>query len=34
VSDMNDFRAQLAAEPTPLVLVVQRGGARGELQMR
>ncbi len=34
VSDMNDFRAQLAAQPTPLVLVVQRGGARGELQMR
>ena len=34
VSDMNDFRAQLAASPQPLVLVVQRGGARGELQMR
>ena len=34
VSDMNDFRAQLAAQPNPLVLVVQRGGARGELQMR
>jgi Do/DeqQ family serine protease len=34
VSDMNDFRAQLAAQPNPLVLVVQRGGARGELEMR
>jgi serine protease DegQ len=34
VSDMNDFRAQMAAKPEPLVLVVQRGGARGELQMQ
>ena len=34
VSDMNDFRAQLAGKPDPLVLVVQRGGARGELEMR
>jgi Do/DeqQ family serine protease len=34
VSDMNDFRAQLANKPDPLVLVVQRGGARGELEMR
>jgi Do/DeqQ family serine protease len=34
VSDMNDFRAQLATQPAPLVLVVQRGGARGELEIR
>ncbi|MGH8030335.1 MAG: trypsin-like peptidase domain-containing protein [Arenimonas sp.] len=34
VSDMNDFRSQMAARPDPLVLVVQRGGARGELPMR
>jgi Do/DeqQ family serine protease len=34
VSDMNDFRAQLAAQPSTLILVVQRGGARGELQMQ
>jgi S1-C subfamily serine protease len=34
VSDMNDFRAQMAGKPDPLVLVVQRGGARGELQMQ
>jgi len=34
VSDMNDFRAQLANKPDPLVLVVQRGGARGELEIR
>jgi Do/DeqQ family serine protease len=34
VSDMNDFRAQLAGEPKVLVLVLQRGGARGELEMR
>jgi S1-C subfamily serine protease len=34
VSDLNDFRAQLAARPSLLVLLVRRGGARGELQMQ
>jgi Do/DeqQ family serine protease len=34
VSDINDFRAQLAAPPNPLVLLLQRGSARGELPMQ
>ena len=34
VSDTNDFRAQLAAHPAQLVLMLQRGQARGELPMR
>ncbi|WP_415001770.1 Do family serine endopeptidase [Arenimonas sp.] len=34
VSDLNDFRAQLGAKPQRLALVLQRGGSRGELEMR
>ena len=34
VSDTNDFRSQLAAHPAQLVLLLQRGQARGELPMR
>jgi Do/DeqQ family serine protease len=34
VSDINDFRAQLAAPKNPLVLLLQRGSARGELPMQ
>lgn len=34
VSDLNDFRAQLGAKPARLALVLQRGGSRGELEMR
>lgn len=34
VSDINDFRARLATPPAQLVLLLQRGQARGELPMR
>jgi Do/DeqQ family serine protease len=34
VADLNDFRAQLGQKPLQLNLVLQRGGARGELPMR
>jgi Do/DeqQ family serine protease len=34
VTDINDFRARLAAPPSALVLLLQRGSARGELQMQ
>jgi hypothetical protein len=31
--DLADFRAQMGAKPSPLVLNLQRGAARGELRM-
>jgi len=34
VADMNDFRAQLSPAPGSLVLMLQRGSARGELPMK
>jgi S1-C subfamily serine protease len=34
VSDLADFRAQMAARPSVLVLNLQRGAQRGELQMQ
>lgn len=34
VTDINAFRAQLSPAPPTLVLTLQRGSARGELQMR
>ena len=34
VSELNDFRAQLASPPRALVLLLQRGSARGELLMQ
>ena len=34
VEDLNSFRAQMAQPPATLVLVLQRGSASGELQMR
>ena len=34
VTDINDFRSRLAAPPSALVLLLQRGSARGELQMQ
>jgi S1-C subfamily serine protease len=34
VADINDFRAQLSPAPKTLVLLLQRGGARGELPMQ
>ena len=34
VSDINDFRAQLSPIPRALVLMLQRGSARGELPMQ
>ncbi len=34
VEDMNAFRAKVATTPQRLVLVLQRGGQRGELEMR
>jgi S1-C subfamily serine protease len=34
VADMNDFRAQLSPAPASLVLMLQRGSARGELPMK
>jgi S1-C subfamily serine protease len=34
VTDLNDFRARLAAPPSALVLLLQRGSARGELPMQ
>ena len=34
VSDINDFRAQLSPAPSSLVLMLQRGSARGELPMQ
>jgi len=34
VEDLNGFRAQLGAKPSRLLLVLQRGGSRGELEMR
>jgi Do/DeqQ family serine protease len=34
VVDLNDFRARMAAKPAQLLLVLQRGGARGELPMQ
>jgi serine protease DegQ len=33
VVDINDFRARMASPPAELVLVLQRGAARGELRM-
>jgi S1-C subfamily serine protease len=33
VVDLADFRAQMGAKPSLLVLNLQRGSARGELQM-
>ena len=34
VVDLNDFRARLSPAPKTLVLMLQRGGARGELPMQ
>ena len=34
VSDLNAFRAQLSSPPPALVLMLQRGSARGELPMQ
>ncbi len=34
VQDLEDFRAQMAAKPSALVLALQRGSARGELPMQ
>ena len=34
VADINDFRAQLSPAPKSLVLMLQRGSARGELPMK
>lgn len=34
VEDMNSFRAQLSSPPQPLILTLQRGGQRGELQIK
>ena len=34
VVDLNDFRATVAQKPAQLLLILQRGGARGELPMQ
>jgi S1-C subfamily serine protease len=34
VTDLNDFRARLGSPPAALVLMLQRGSARGELPMQ
>ena len=34
VTDLANFRAQMASPPGNLVLMLQRGGSRGELPMR
>jgi hypothetical protein len=34
IEDLNAFRAQLGARPAQLALVLQRGSARGELEMK
>lgn len=34
IEDMNSFRSQLSTSPQPLLLTLQRGGQRGELEIK